>query len=169
LNYEDIDIGESLGPNDEERFFAILEKRSRIIRDGFDYWKSRCRPDGMPPRRADIDPFEITAIMPNIVLLDVLNNPRDFRYRVVGTGVVEHLTADWTGHKVSEIPIQGPDGSIFSACNRVVTSKHPLLSRIPYVGPHAEYLSCEDIILPLVDDEGAVEKLLAFVAYINKR
>ena len=51
----------------------------------------------------------------------------------------------------------------------MVTGRRPLLSRIPYVGPHADFLDIEDVILPLVGDDGAVEKLLVFIAFINKR
>ncbi len=168
MTSEDIDIGESLDPGDEPRFLTVLEKRSRILKDGFTYWQSCFRPGGLLPRRCDFNPFDIAPIMPNIVLLDVLNDPRDFRYRVIGTGVVEHWSGDWTNRRISEIPIQGAGGSVWRACERVVETKQPLLSRIPYVGPHAEYLSGEDIMLPMVDDDGNVDKLLVFIAYINK-
>ncbi len=168
VDFEDIELGESLDPRDRDRFLAVLAHRSSIIRDGFAYWQSKCPPEALP-RRADIDPFDITPLMPHIVLIDVRREPRDFCYRVIGTTVVEHWTDDWTGVCMSEIGGQGPESKVWTSCDLVVTGRRPLLSRIPYVGPHADFLDIEDVILPLVDDDGAVEKLLVFIAFINKR
>jgi hypothetical protein len=164
---DDIGIGKTLDPEDEKRFKAVLGFRSPIIQDGFAYWQSKCPPGGLP-RRADISPFDIPRILPHIVLLDVVHDPRDFCYRVIGTSVVEYWTKDWTGACMSGIAGQGPTSKIWDSCDQVVTSRRPLLSRIPYVGPRSEFVSGEDIILPLVDEVGKCAMLLVFVAYIRK-
>ena len=39
---------------------------------------------GRMPRRADIDPAEITRHLPGIQLIDVKRDPLDFVYRLVG-------------------------------------------------------------------------------------
>ena len=165
--YDDIEIGETLEPVDEKHFSTVLARRSSIIQDGFSYWQSKCPPGGLP-RRVDINPFDIPRVMPHIVLLDVQDQPRDFCYRVIGSNVVDHWTRNWTGSWMSEIDGQRPPSKIWASCDQVVKSRGPLLSRVPYVGPHANFLSGEDIILPLVADDGFVEKLLVFVAYIRK-
>lgn len=48
------------------------------------YWKSRCR-DRQMPSRSDIDPIDVPTLLPCIFLVDVLNDPRDFRFRLAGT------------------------------------------------------------------------------------
>jgi hypothetical protein len=164
---KDIGVGETLDPEDEKRFLAVLGLRSSVIQDGFAHWQSKCPPDGLP-RRADINPFDIPRVMPQIVLLDVCHDPRDFCYRVIGTSVVEYWSKDWTGACMSGIDGQGPTSKIWASCDKVVTSRRPLLSRIPYVGPRAEFVSGEDIILPLVDAAGEIAMLLVFIAYIRK-
>lgn len=112
--------------------------------------------------------MEMAALLPNVILLDVRRDPLDFFYRLVGTGVVHHLVKDLTGSWMSEVDHQRSPSRIWESCERVVDTKCPLLSSIPYVGPHAEYLYGEDIILPLGDEGGSVNKLLVFIAHIPK-
>lgn len=153
-------------PGDAE-FADLLSRRDPLIRDGFNYWCSKGWP-GRLPTRADIDPMDIPKLLPNVVLLDVQDGPRDFCYRLIGTGVVHHLAEDLTGKWMSSLDHQRAPSRIWDSCEKVVETACPLLSAIPYVGPHAEYLYGEDIILPLAGEQGAVDKLLIFVAYIAK-
>ena len=152
---------------DDSAFMHALAQRSSIIQQGFEYWQSKGWPDRLP-RRSDLEPFDISTILSNVVLLDVRDSPRDFFYRVIGTGVVHHLAEDLTGQWMSEIDHQRPPSRIWDSCNKVAETACPLLSSVPYVGPHSEFLYGEDIILPLADDTNAVTKLLVFVAYIRK-
>lgn len=165
---EYLEIGEMVHFEDEDRFRTVLESLSDILQTGFAYWLSRNRPGGLLPRRQDINPFDITRTMPNMVLLDVLNDPRDYRYRVVGTGIVEHWTRDLTGQCISEIDTQGVGGSVWDSCQRVVETGQPMIGKIPYIGPHSDYLFGEDMFLPLVDDAERVKKIWVFIAYINR-
>ena len=152
---------------DDPAFMQILSRRSRIIQRGFDYWRSKGWPDRLPGRE-DVDPMEMAELLPAVVLLDVRQEPRDFYYRLVGTAVVHHLAQDLTGSWMSEIDHHRSPSRIWESCERVVDTKCPLLSSIPYVGPHAEYLYGEDIILPLGDEGGNVNKLLVFIVHIPK-
>jgi hypothetical protein len=120
------------------------------------------------PRRSDFDPFDVTSLMPHIVMLQVQQEPRDFRYRVIGTFVAGHLAENWTGSWMSGIEHQKAPSRIWDSCNQVAESRYSMLSRIPYIGPHADFLYGEDIILPLINDVGEVVNLLVFVSYISK-
>ena len=55
---------------------------------------------------------------------------------------------------MSQIEHQKSPSRIWSSCEQVVKTYHPMLSQIHYVGPHAEFLYGEDIILPLLNDDG---------------
>ena len=144
-----------------------LAKRSSIIQDGFELWNG-LRRDHAVPRRRDFDPFDAPALMPHIVLVDVRRAPRDFRYRVIGTFVADHLAESGTGSWMSEIEHQRAPSRIWTSCNHVSETRNPMLSRIPYVGPHSDFLYGEDIILPLSNDEDEVVNLLVFISYIRK-
>lgn len=110
----------------------------------------------------------MATLLPNVVLLDVQQNPLDFYYRLVGTGVVHHLARDLTGSCMSQLEHQKPPSRIWESCEKVVETACPYLTSIPYVGPHAHFLYGEDIVLPLGDQNNAVSKLLVFIAYIPK-
>lgn len=143
------------------------EVRGRVLELGQDYWQSRIR-DGRLPARRDIDPLDIPLLLPQIILLDVARDPWDFRFRLIGTNVVYHLSEDWTGRWFSQIGHMAAPSRIFNNCVEVATRGHAFRSQTPYVGPHANYVSAEDVILPLADDGVNVDKLLVFVEHFSR-
>lgn len=152
---------------DEDDFLTALAASCSVIRDSFDFWKSNGWPERLP-MRDDLNPFDVPKLMPHMLLLDVLNDPRDYCYRLIGTAIGPHLAQDWTGVRMSEIEHQRQPSQIWDNCDRVVHSMQPRLGRTPYVGPHADFLYAEDLILPLGDGGDGVGKLLVFAAYIGK-
>jgi hypothetical protein len=107
-------------------------------------------------------------LLPQILLIDVSRDPWDFRFRLIGTNVVYHLSQDWTGSSFSEIEHMAAPSRIFGACVEVANSGEPLRSQTPYVGPHANFVTADDIILPLATDGKTVDKLLVFVEHFAK-
>lgn len=142
------------------------EVRGHVLELGHAYWKSKLH-DGRLPARRDIDPLDVPLLLPQIILLDVSREPWDFRFRLIGTNVVYHLSEDWTGKWFSEIAHMSAPSRIFNNCVDVAANGHALRSQTPYVGPHANYISAEDIILPLADDGVNVDKLLVFVEHFS--
>ena len=105
--------------------------------------------------------------MPHVVILDVRHEPEfDFRYRLLGTYVTEHLYSDHSGKWFSEMAHQQAPSQIWQNCYRVATTRQPLMSNKPYVGPHQSFRDVEDIILPLSSDGERVNHLLVFVCCI---
>ena len=146
---------------------VIGEIRGHVLDLGLAYWESKVI-DGRIPSRSDIDPLDIPELLPQIILLDVSQTPWDFRFRLIGTNVVYHLTEDWTGSWFSKIGHMAAPSNIFTACVDVASSLQPLRNQTPYVGPHANFISSDDVILPLSDDGKTVDKLLVFVEYFRK-
>lgn len=142
-----------------------MEFRTRIVQDGYSYWRSKTTEDRLPAR-GDINPVEIPRLMPHVVIMDVEREPElDFRYRLIGTYVVEHLYADHTGKSFAEIGHQKAPSQIWSNCKRVVETGEAFLADTPYVGPHQSFRNVEDIILPLATDGTNVDALLVFICY----
>lgn len=65
------------------------------------YWNLK-RGERKMPSRADIRPAEMKENLGWIVLLDVVPEVSDFRYRTVGTRVTQFILADATGKTISE-------------------------------------------------------------------
>jgi hypothetical protein len=85
---------------------SSFDFETRVVQDGYSYWRSKLI-DGRLPRRSDINPIDIPRLMPHAVMLDVKREPEfDFRYRLIGTYVAEHLYTDHTGSWFSEIEHQ---------------------------------------------------------------
>src|SRR5258706_15842064 len=65
------------------------------------YWQSK-RNGRRMPSRADIVPAELTLPLPLILLADVLDGGRDFRYRLLGTRLTPYFPKRATGKTFTE-------------------------------------------------------------------
>jgi hypothetical protein len=71
-----------------------------LIRSAYDYWLRKRGARAMPSR-TDIDPSEITKLLPHVMLVDVLG-PSLYRYRLVGTKCAFGHGIDVTGRTLEE-------------------------------------------------------------------
>ncbi len=67
----------------------------------FSYW-DRKRAGRIMPSRADLDPVDIPNLLAFVGLIDVLESPRRYRYRLVGTGLVNAFGRETTGRELFE-------------------------------------------------------------------
>ncbi len=142
--------------------------QTSIVQDGYSYWLSKMIEHRLPCR-ADINPIDIPRLMQHAILVDVKREPEfDFRYRLIGTKVAEHLFKDYTGSWFSEIAHQKAPSQIWQNCKHVAETGEAFLAGTPYVGPHQEYRNAEDIILPLAEDGITVDTLLAFICFTSR-
>jgi len=150
------------------RLDALAETlRSPVNRLSLAYWRYR-RGDRLMPARADIDPVEMAAFLPHIVLLDVERAPLNFRYRLMGTAVTYHTIADHTGKRLTDLPHQTPPSLFWSMCETLSGGGCPRSSGLPYVGPHKWFVSNEDVFMPLSSDGETVDMLFVTVDFFRK-
>ena len=144
----------------------IEDIRSEIVRAGHAYWSAK-KGGRTLPSRSDMDPpIELPRLAPNMIVFDVLHEPLDFRYRLIGTKVRTHLMNDLTGLRMSDIEFQRPPSVIWSHHAWAVEHAQPCFMRPPYVGPHRDFMFIEAVILPC--GTGAhVDKLMVFVDFIR--
>lgn len=149
----------------------VLDQASMLLRQGYRYWDGK-RAGRAMPARSDIDPVEIRALLPHVVLIDVLGEPSagslDFRYRLLGTAVEAHLSNRYTGLKMSEIPHQRPPSRLWSNFQAVVVSRQPLVTQVPYIGPHKDFLAAQDLITPLSSGGSKVDMLFNLVDFVPR-
>jgi len=145
----------------------LLALKQPINQQSLRYWQMLRGARRMPSWR-DIDPVAIPDCLPHVIVLDVAHNPRDFRYRMIGTTVEYHMRGNQTGQWFRNNADKAPGSTIWSTVNTVVDTGLPVTSEIPYVGPHKDFTITEDVIMPLSDDDDLVNKLLVTVVYSPK-
>ena len=139
---------------------------SEIVHAGHAYWLARKR-DRALPLRSDFDPpLEIPRLIPNMIIFDVLHEPLDFVYRLIGSKIRPHLMQDLTGVPMSTVAFQRADSVIWAHQAWVVEHAAPRFLRPPYVGPHKDFLFIEAVILPC-GSEARVDKLMVFADFVR--
>lgn len=126
-----------------------------------DYWSAK-RGGRFAPARDDIDPTEITDILPRILLADVTRDASGavaFRYRLSGTGIGEVHGFELTGK--GPLDLQPPQyGRLVEAHYReAVEAREPLVHLIA-LQTDKKARSYGRIILPLSDDGETVNMLM---------
>lgn len=142
----------------------VEELRSPVTRKALRYWRSRCDGDRLP-RRQDIDPAELKSILPNMCMLAVLDDGKDYLFRLLGTRMREFLSDDYTGRKLSEVEALQPSEKLVENFSTCLTTRQPILANTPYVGPKKEIAELEDIIMPLSDCGTVVDRLMIVVDF----
>ncbi len=108
---------------------------SPILREGYGYWRAK-QGDRPFPARADFDPMlEIPKLARSMMLLDVLTEPLDFRYRLIGDKLRDHMGQNWVGKHWSEIEQQRAPNPIWLHHQWVVENREARFIRPNYVGP----------------------------------
>jgi len=80
---------------------TLAEIPSPVIHRLYDYWRSKGGGEGRIPPRSAIEPLELVEILPNLALVEAVG-PR-FRYRLIGTRIVEFTGRDSTGKHFDEL------------------------------------------------------------------
>ena len=144
---------------------ALQSSRLRSLQG---YWDGKRAGRRMPARR-DIDPGEIPELLPYVMLIEVLRDPLDFRYRLIGTEVVAISHADYTGRRFSELQGKGPGSVVWLSCETVLESGEPASVLPPYVGPDRHVHCTENLLLPLSDDDRTVAMIFKGIDYVRAR
>ena len=123
------------------------------------YWKDRCQAR-FAPRRADIDPADLVAVLPRIMLADVLTDPLDFRYRLSGTAITEVHSLNLTAKSPRDLMPIAYGALIHNHYCQAVSRREPLLHLI-VLDTVERSRSYARLLLPLSEDGCAVTMLMA--------
>jgi hypothetical protein len=127
----------------------------------FEYWNTRRGARSMPAR-GDVDPIDLKPLLPQLILIDVVPDPRRYVYRLVGTHEVEMRGGDPTGKAVEEAYYGESAEDTTYYLDRVVRTRQPVLYRGTYQ-PLSTRTQREDVIfLPLSKDGEAVNMIMIF-------
>lgn len=125
----------------------------------YEYWLEKRGRQRMPSRE-DIDPSEISALLPHIMLIDVLDGER-FRIRMVGTALDEATGLNATGRLIGEVM---PDGAyadyVLALFQEIVREKCPVYAECEHGDPELVTHATIRLIMPLSEDNETVNGAL---------
>jgi hypothetical protein len=124
------------------------------------YWNGLAGARAMPEAR-EIDALEMRPALGYVSLLEVIEDGRDFRYRVFGSAIAAVVGFDMTGRPASALKARAEVAEFALAIYRAVLARgEPLLAEH---GPPSTISSVawHSLVLPLADPGGAVVRLLA--------
>ena len=139
---------------------------AEMIATALAYWES-IRGDRAMPRRSDLDPAEIPRLLPFAMLVDALENPRDFRFRLVGTEIDAITAVSLRGQRFSGSPQLGPGSNIWSDYVSVATTHQPLTGKVDYVGVDRYVRAIRHCLMPLSDDGERVNMIFVAVEVLR--
>lgn len=123
------------------------------------FWRARRAPGALPGIDV-VDPLALKPALGYMMLLDVLDDGWDYRYRVYGSLIARRLGRDLTGARTSEIARTAFTGTFYIAGYRAVIARRlPLFS----VSSSPGYVQATDwrrLALPLAGPDGGVKRLL---------
>jgi hypothetical protein len=116
------------------------------------YWQEK-RGDRALPRRNDIDPVEMgAALLPHLILTDLLDRGTRVRFRLVGTTVVKRIGFDPTGCYL-DAALTGGWGGFLATLHRLLYAERvPIRADSEVLWGEGRRMRVEHLMLPLTQD-----------------
>lgn len=132
---------------------------SEILRRLLSLWQSKRRGERLPSR-ADFQPEEFFEFGGRIALIDVENDPRRYRYRLIGTRITDALGRDSTGRYLDELYAADYFEHMAPYFERIVTERVPRRTFGSMAHSHKPHVPVEGIDLPLASDGVTVDMIV---------
>ncbi len=139
--------------------------QSPIVRQAYTYWCGKKRGRALPAR-GDIDPVEMPRVLPNISLVERETPSGRYRYRLLGSALVEALGHDPTGRYLDEIYPDFEHSESKRYRDQVFEMGKPS-HRIgrPSLRFPTDFYTVERLYLPLAEDGRRVDMMLGVLVF----
>lgn len=127
----------------------------------FAYWTS-LREGGRLPARAQINPDRFKRHLPTVSLIDVLDEPRDYRLRLAGTGLYGVYGGEITGKRLEDVYASDAVAYWRGELDRIVDEGRPQVGCHSLSWRGASHLSILWLRLPLASDGKRVDMILGY-------
>ncbi|HEV2550083.1 MAG TPA: PAS domain-containing protein [Stellaceae bacterium] len=128
------------------------------------YWEMKRGARCMPARR-DIDPTDLPRVLPYLQLIEVVA-PDRFRYRLVGTAIVQTFGHDYTGRFLDELTLGADRINFFARRLRAVRDNaRPLFVRTQYVSAKGVHFMANRLYVPLSENDRDVNVVLGSLTF----
>jgi hypothetical protein len=136
------------------------ESGDEALKRLYRYWLER-RGGKRFPSREDIDPLDFRYALGRVSLIEVLENPRRFRYRLVSTALTTELGYEMTGKSLDDIPeteMRGYAAALYGAALNAGTPVH-IRDAVTLDGRRWTH---ETLVLPLSSTDLAIDILMIY-------
>ena len=126
-------------------------------------WVAKRRDVGLPCR-SDFSDEDLRPWFGNMLVVDVVEGPHKFRFRLMGTSLVDAACRELTGKFFDEADISGYDPDVLDDYEEVVRTRVPLCKTRrynPMAGSFMEHWRVyERLLLPLASDGKKIDRIL---------
>ena len=140
--------------------FSVLD---RSLQEILAHWQTACAERGTLPGSNDMGLSRLRGLISHIALVDVLTNPYDYRYRIVGEYVVEMMGFNRTGKKASEIFPQESMATTEAMVSQLFASQKPIACSGKMTWVDRDHQKFQALCLPLANDGETVD--MAIMAF----
>jgi hypothetical protein len=157
-------------PEEPRRFrqeIALSDIHSPTVQRGLDIW-NRVRGNRLFPARAEVTPRMLSDLLRHTTLVRVLENNEEYEIRIIGDAMVQMQGRSFQGMSTAEIDLLVPGHGLVlrTVYNEVCRRRAPLVSRGWYTREaDKRTLFQETLVMPLGNNEQAVDHILAFAVY----
>ena len=133
------------------------------LRSLLDLWAAKCAGRALPSR-ADFSDADLRPWFGNLLMVDVIEGPHQFRFRLMGTSLVDAACRELTGKFFDEADITGYEPDVLDDYAEVLRSCAPLCKTRRYNPTPGTFMDhwrvYERLLLPLANDGETVDRIL---------
>lgn len=159
--------GSLLAAGDRLAALETLGRLSRNSRAVFEVWL-QAHSNGELPGYDDLHLKPILDLMPSILVVDVLPQTKDFRYRQVGWREVEARQCDPTGKTVRECYAGEILAFVLENYDFAVRNREAFVDFSVDLTASARYVEVETLFLPLSLDGKSVTQVMVYSHYLDQ-
>jgi hypothetical protein len=136
------------------------------LRSALDLWRTKCAGRVMPAR-GDFSHQDFMPFMGDITLIDVEYDPLRFRFRLIGTNIVQTVMRDMTGSYLDDIYPPNSYENVVRSFQYILEHRRPVRGTGNVSHAEKEYLRVEVLDAPLSSDSETIDMIIKFVAWTN--
>ena len=142
---------------------VLASRKNAVI---YAHWVNACQ-ERMMPRRQDIAPDQIKSQLPYVYIAEVMTDDLGtwFRFRLMGTKLVENLKQEGTGKMLLDLQIGGWEVEWRKNLVHVLNMKMPVVDESTITVESGVKLDVEHLALPLSEDGATVSRILGAIDF----
>jgi hypothetical protein len=133
------------------------------LRSLAELWASKRRENALPCR-SDFTDEDLRPWFGNLLMVDVVEGPHRFRFRLMGTSLVDAASRELTGKFFDEADISGYEPDVLDDYAEAVRTRSPVCKTRRYNPNPGSFMDhwrvYERLLLPLARDGKAIDRIL---------